>query len=341
MGPDPNTAATEEAAAMSDASERAIPPDPPPPRPRRAGRPILATLIGLFFILLPLGSDRLDMPAAYDTAERIGALLGGAVSGIIVWLIAYAVTIRRASRAWALASLLVLATTGLIAAVVGMGRHELAMARDIAAAEHGLASVMRAGAGNASFTPGADAGPITRLAAAAAAPMIADARRLNQAEADSGMLQIMTFAGLTTDAPVLRHCDKIAAVAPLALAIGRRFPSYLDAARAEGRNLVANGLVEQPAIDAFLRGFAVTQPRYRRQSGLAATIAEGEAAMCRILAHRNWHRGEGDRIVFDDDADMQAASALRARFAPALEEIDAAQQGGVATLKAESQGQSR
>ena len=50
-----------------------------------------------------------------------------------------------------------------------------------------------------------------------------------------------------------------------------------------------------------------------------ATIAEGEAAMCRILAGRNWYRAEDGRILFGDDTDMQAANALRATLVPALE----------------------
>jgi len=79
---------------------------------RTGGRPLLATLIGVGILALSLaGQDGARMDSG-DSAVSVGFVLGGAVFGAILWGIAYAITIRKASTGWKFGSLIVLAVLG-------------------------------------------------------------------------------------------------------------------------------------------------------------------------------------------------------------------------------------
>ena len=107
---------------MSDPSAERIPPEPlPPPLPPR-GRPLLATLIGALVMLLPLAGPQEAAAPKYNLADMIGTLLGYAIFALVIWGVLYAITVRRASRRWKLASLIVLMTIGLVDGFISIGR---------------------------------------------------------------------------------------------------------------------------------------------------------------------------------------------------------------------------
>ena len=65
---------------------------------RTGGRPLLATLIGVGILALSLaGQDGTRMDSG-DSAASVGFVLGGAIFGAILWAVAYAITIRKASN---------------------------------------------------------------------------------------------------------------------------------------------------------------------------------------------------------------------------------------------------
>lgn len=89
-------------------------PAPSADAPARAGgHPLLATAICVGLLLLSLAGQGAAQIAHEDgPAFSVGFVLGGALFGAILWGIAYAITIRKASPGWKAGSLIVLALLG-------------------------------------------------------------------------------------------------------------------------------------------------------------------------------------------------------------------------------------
>ena len=79
---------------------------------RTGGRPLLATLIGVGILALSLAGQDGTPTGSGDSAVSVGFVLGGALFGAILWAVAYAITIRKASNGWKIGSLIVLAVLG-------------------------------------------------------------------------------------------------------------------------------------------------------------------------------------------------------------------------------------
>jgi hypothetical protein len=80
---------------------------------RTGGRPLLATLICAGVLALSLaGQGTTPMESGGGSADSVGYILGGAVFGAILWGIAFAITIRKASTGWKAGSLVALAVLG-------------------------------------------------------------------------------------------------------------------------------------------------------------------------------------------------------------------------------------
>lgn len=323
---------------MSEAPGEPAPPDemppdgpPPPRRPAIPGHPVAASAIAAFVLLLSFIA-RLSVapPVIADTAQRIGYLLGGAILGLIIWAIAWVSTLRRAPARWQIASLLLLAALGFALTAIDIGRRRSVDQSDISATIAKLRAATAAAPGTARFDAGPNAGPMTRLTAAAAQPVLADARVLNRAQDEAALNQLITLEGLTRDSPVLDHCDRAEAIAPLARSIATHYPASIAAARAEGETLIAEGKIDRPSLDGFVTGLRSAQAGYQQQMGLLARLAEGAADMCRILARRRWSRGDDGRVLFDNDADMREASAVRAGMEPALGQLQQMRQSELA-----------
>jgi len=90
---------------------------------RTGGRPLLATLICVGVLALALaGQGTTRAEPSDDLAFSVGSVFGGAVFGAILWGIAYAITIRKASAGWKAGSLIVLAVLGGLVALADVVR---------------------------------------------------------------------------------------------------------------------------------------------------------------------------------------------------------------------------
>jgi len=318
--------------AMTDPSAQGMPPEPLPPPLANRGRPVLATLIGALVLLLPLGAPP-GGHAPYDLPGRLGALTGFALVALIVWGLCYAITIKRAVAGWKIASLVILILVGLLVGVIRIGQQSIARDDDetmVLSAQ--LKALAAKDPASATFEAGADAGPITRLTAAMAEPILADARRLAAAQKAAGLDQLLSLEGVTQSSPMLDHCDQVAALAPMTSANVARFPVYLAAVRKEGDAIVAAGQASRGNVDSFIRGLTASQEKFVRQGTLATRIAEGGAELCRILARRNWTRGPDGRINFTNNDDLAAAQAVQTQLEPVLAEFNANRQAGIDQL---------
>ncbi len=318
---------------MTDPSTQPVPPEPVRSTPANGGRPLLATLIGTLVLLLPLGASPSADHAPYDLPSRLGALTGFGLLALLVWGVCYAATIKRAATGWKIASLLILLLVGLFIGVIKIGQQGIARddeeAKVLSARLKDLAAKDPA---SATFEPGADAGPMTRLTAAMAEPILADARRLAAAQKAAGLDQLLSLEGVTQSSPLLDHCEQVAALVPMTTSTTARFPTYVEKARQAGDAIVAAGQASRHNVDSFIRGLASGQEKYVHQGTLAAQIAEGGAELCRILARRNWTRGDDGRINFTDNGDLAAAQGVQTRLGPVLAEFNANRQAGIEQL---------
>ena len=100
---------------MNDPNQPADPQGEAFPR-RKTGHPVIATVVAAFVALLGSLPGRGTSLATEGLADRLGYIAGGAVFGVILWAIAYAITIRRASRRWKIGSFILLVLLGTLTA---------------------------------------------------------------------------------------------------------------------------------------------------------------------------------------------------------------------------------
>jgi hypothetical protein len=278
----------------------------------KRGRPLVATLVGaaalLLLVAVPIGPPG-EAPLNPDEAMayRAGELFGAAVlSAGIVWGIAYAITLRFASRKWKIASLIVLGIVATIVSVARIGAREGALRDDTSDAIAELDRATR-GSGTLDRPLRAGDGPLTAMLAALANPALADRQAFDR-EAEAAQVQQVLDLELPRSAPVLRNCERIAALEPRATALRGRLPAYLQAGREAAEPFVRRGALSAGQRDEFLAGAGAPENRNRfeRQWTLTAGWARESAALCRILADRPWRR-TGGLVTFDTERDHLAA----------------------------------
>jgi hypothetical protein len=86
-----------------------------PAAPKRKSYPLAATLIGCLLLLASMFSGSDSSGRAADVSNPIAYLMGAMIGGVVlVWGIAWLVTIRHASRGWKWGSLAAIAFVSLL-----------------------------------------------------------------------------------------------------------------------------------------------------------------------------------------------------------------------------------
>lgn len=98
--------------AAAPARSEAVPGSSPAAPAKAGGRPLLATLICVGVLALSLAGQSTTPMEPGGPASSAGFVFGGAVFGAILWGIAFAITIRKASTGWKAGSLILLALLG-------------------------------------------------------------------------------------------------------------------------------------------------------------------------------------------------------------------------------------
>jgi hypothetical protein len=169
----------------------------------------------------------------------------------------------------------------------------------------------------------ANSEPMVRILAAASNPVIADTRAFQEELAASGFLQIFTMEQLTPASPVLDHCDRISALGERAVAIGRKYPTYVAAARRQGEIEVASHNLTPSDVAGFIDGFAEKQTGFERMMQIYAAMAPDDASLCEVLAKRHWKVAADGETQFTDDGDRTQAVALATKLQGHLDEMNA------------------
>jgi hypothetical protein len=292
----------------------------------RGSRPLIATLVCVVFLFVKFfitgmagESEPLDYPFGVEL-----------VWGLAVWLIAYFVTIRRASTLWKVLSfvivMIVAALNGSVAASDNMRAQENQTAIDqIVGSAERLASGEQVGELPVDDTQS----PAARILNTIQNNRIADNRTFDQEAEEAGLFQILMFEELTPDSEVLGNCDAIAALSARNDYFGGRFDAHMATTRSFTQELVASGDIGRAAAAELLDRAEESRPALARYWELNGVIVEEAAANCRILARGEWTLEDGT-TVFDEQADLDAFNSHIDAIAAASQEI---QQSNAAVLE--------
>lgn len=275
------------------------------------GHPVLATLIGAVFLLL-VGANSPARPNPADFGPDGGAFLasriaGGTLAGaLIVWGIAYLITIRHASRAAKVGSFLALLFVSLLATVIQHGSRVEALREDARTTAVQMKDVIdRGGQLQAPVTAGS--GPMSQMQAAVINAALADQQAFDREAEATGVYRVLDLTTLRRDDPALRACGRIDALAVRARDQSGRYPAYLDAARAAAAPHIQRGTLSGTELDSYIAGAERNTANYRRIWSMTADWASEAGALCDLLGTRRWSRS-GAEIVFPSDADAAAAN---------------------------------
>lgn len=272
------------------------------------GHPLAATII-ISLIMIVSAVNVRHSPPPSDPAEAMGhmagTVLGSAIFGLILWNIAFAITIRKASSRWqarsGIAIIIVSTLTGIVSLVTSMphidvraeSRESAQQMREVLAAN---------GSPDRPIAPGQ--GFLSRMNAVLINGVLADSEAYQRETAVSGLNQLLDLDRLTPTSPVLRHCDRIAALAARAAYFRDRIEVHVAAAFAETEDDVREGRLPAAARDGFLSGATDGRAEYQRLWNISRDYAAETASLCNLLARRPWSRSAGT-ITFNRMSDVE------------------------------------
>jgi hypothetical protein len=264
---------------------------------------VIAVLGGCaLLVIAALAAPRLVPQQPY--AVLLGA---GAAAGALLWTIAFALTLRRASMPWKLASLAILAGAGAIAGLIAHSQYQTrarADASSFAEVEFGPQGAPQLPAGVATR------GPASRLLAASVA---ADAQAKRDYAAAFGALGAGNLNSpylLQQDPRVLGRCGEVEGIKTMARdqyrqrldrqgALERAIQSAnLPAKAKQGMAMMAGAPLAHDQEDAVLA------------NQIATLDATGE--LCTLLARRGWSNA-GGYFGFGSSAEKARFDALGKR----------------------------
>jgi hypothetical protein len=257
---------------------------------------IVAALLLVFAFAMPRGLD-----IGHNDSSIIGALISGCMVSLILWGIAFAITIRRAGGGWQVGTLLFILVLGVGSQIVAITLAAHRISGDMAT----VAGQFRAiSAGNRAPD---GTGPVSRISAVFLNGNLDDRRAFDREVEARGVLQLLNHEGLTHASPVLHHCAGFEALAARARTIGA---DGWNGHFAEARR-IADAAVQSREITAgdaatLFASMESEHGSYQRQWALDAEMIEDAQEFCALLARRPWV-GRGNEILFPNPADLSEA----------------------------------
>lgn len=286
----------------------------------KTGHPVIAIIVCLFMAVAAATTPN------FRSEPGLPYLLGYVVGGsLLICGLAWAITIRHASRGWQIGSLtaiFLIMAIGSLSSIGGARQVENAEAREMAAqframAQTGELTEVKAGTS-----------PLSQMSAAMVNGLLADQKAFNRDAEAQGLKAVISFEGLTHQSPVLRDCASLSRLADQAHRVGAGLPRHIAAARATGERLA----VPQVNVDAFVRGANESVPTVRREWDLNAEIVREAQSVCEILARGHWRR-DGARILITDSRELSEANRHMTRIAVLQGEVKALAAAGTAKME--------
>lgn len=242
------------------------------------GHPIIATIIGVIVILVGLASN-----PGPPTASPPAIILAGATGvALLVWGIAFAITIRRTSHVWKVGSFAILWALCLLAGLASIGRTQRATREDMAT----LTEIRIDKDGKLVVPDNAKRGPISQMIAAYSKSINDEADARNKAATELGIDRIADARAVTNDPELLRNCGRFAKAKPVVQGARARF---------EGHVMTLANDMEAANINAdFKRGAVesldIKRVREKLDKVTAISLEQLDLAgsLCTVLARRHW-----------------------------------------------------
>jgi hypothetical protein len=289
-------------------------------RPR--GHPLIATIIGTVLILLSINGQ--EKPPA-DAAETIGYLLGRAVGGaLLIWVLAYFITIRRAGLGWKIGSFLIFLLASSIAALAVIGQSNIALREDL----RGLANMKLLDNGEVALAddPG-KRGPVMKLMSDYLADMSAEGKAMDARLDALGFSTLADPVALHRNPKILSDCGKLAQGKAIVAESARNGRARIAAL---GPQIDALDVPEnmRSGLRAGLNQANATS-LLGRQEALLTSLVDEQGAICTVLARRRWQPSKG-QFLFTSQADLDAFQAHGARVDALVAQIQQFQAGQAA-----------
>lgn len=261
---------------------------------------IAAGLLLLLAFVMPRGLD-----TGHNDSSVIGGLVSGCIVGVILWGIAFAVTIRRAAGGWQVATLLFTIAVGVVSQVAAITLAAQRISGDMATVAQQFRAVSADGQMPERVPEGT--GPVSRMGAVFMNGMLQDRRAFDHDAETLGLARILNPEGLTHSSPVLQHCGDFEALAARARRLGTSgWDGHFAEARRIGDEAVRNREITAGDADAFFASVEENHYSYQRQWTLNAETIEDAQQLCELLARRPWTL-RGSLILFSSQADLSEA----------------------------------
>ncbi|MES2443621.1 MAG: hypothetical protein V4574_12390 [Pseudomonadota bacterium] len=277
------------------------------------GHPLIATLVAVAILLLTLGVP-LTLPPGSGGAYRAGMLTGYFAFGpLILWGLAWAITIRKASPGWKIGSLIVIVLVNALVVIMRLGAPSAALASDMRGIATQFQGVLDADGNVSEIKAAPGAGPLTRVNTVVLNAMIGDIAAYGREAEAAGMGELDTTK-LGKASPVLGRCDAIAALSARAAWYKGRYEDHLAQGHRVGEAAVKAGEMPREALDGFEEGARAGRGKLDRRWDLFAGMAEESAALCRLLKASAW-TNRGGKVLFVRQQDLEAFQSHAARLA--------------------------
>lgn len=274
------------------------------------GHPVIAALAGsILLVVAAVIVPRLTTPLPFATL-----IAGGAVAGLLLWIVALVATVRHSPMLWKLASLAVLIGVGALAGVLVDRQYQAGSRIDPSS----FAETEFATDGTPSMPTGSAArGPLSKLFSDSIRANIQERQEYGAALGKFGAATLNSAYMLQQSPGVLQNCAKIGEIRALAEAHAAK--------RAERQAAIAKA-IDQARLDDKARDgvrmMALSDMPGGADPRLANDLAtlDATAELCALLAERGWSNAGGyfgfasggDKAQFDALAVRRSALASEA-----------------------------
>ncbi|WP_448662423.1 hypothetical protein ACG3SL_17410 [Sphingomonas sp. CJ20] len=265
--------------------------------------PVLAILGGnAVLVLAAVAAPLLAAPR-----PMAALVLGGGGLGLALWLVGLVVTVRYASLAWKLGSLVLLIAAGAGAGLIAHAQYQTRARADASS----FAEIEFAPNGAPLMPADASArGPVSARFVQSLKADLADQRAFADAMGAFGLGALNSPYLLQQDPRAIQHCAGLDAIKDLARKQSARRGTDAAALRAA----IAAATLPPRARQGMLQIAAATNPDPATDTLLANQIAMLDASgeLCALLARRSWFNA-GGYFGFNSPADRAQFQAIGAR----------------------------
>ncbi|WP_299328799.1 hypothetical protein [Parasphingopyxis sp.] len=232
-----------------------------------------------------------------NSAERMGFIIGSLVGpGLLVWLIAFAITIRHAGTGWKIGSLAIVLTFSVFAGMARLPASQQTASEDsqrVARQMAEIANSYEAGE-QTSLMPLSDSQtPMERSTARLYNLVAQDTIAFEEDAQEAGFYALLNGEVSSLDDEILDDCRAIENLENTTSAMAERFPAYMDRFRVIVREEIENVEERRRFMAGFDDGVATAQARHQDQWRIIGLKVREAAAICNVLARGGWTLSNG------------------------------------------------